>query len=133
MDLWPSTYLCRQWGDVPPRKRPDNEGPDDHEHAPDRVAAGVEGRARGTARRGEGADPRPRRAGREAPPHAEDGRRERLCVRGPERPRDAARPLRGAPAADRLPLLLRAGSTAGPTAAAPGAPGLPIRSRTPPI
>jgi DNA-binding transcriptional ArsR family regulator len=44
------------------------------EDAADRVAAGVGGRARAIAGGGEGADPRPRRAGRKAPPDAEDGR-----------------------------------------------------------
>ena len=76
--------------------------------AADRVAAGVGGRPRGAAGEGEGADPRPRRAGRRAPPDAEDGRREGVRVRGPGRPGEPARPVRGAPPADRLPLLLRA-------------------------
>src|SRR5687767_2433962 len=57
-----------------PPKRPQHEEPDDHEHAPDRVPAGVEGRARGATGGGEGADPRPRCAGRQAPPDAENGR-----------------------------------------------------------
>jgi hypothetical protein len=38
-----------------------------------------------------------------------DGRREGLPLRGPGRPGEPARPVRAAPAADRLPLLLRAG------------------------
>ena len=71
--------------------------------------AGVAGRARGAAGQGEGADPRPRRAGRRAPPDAVDGRGEGLRVRGPGRPGEPARPVRRPPPADRLPLLLRAG------------------------
>ena len=66
------------------------------------------GRPRGAAGQGEGADPRPRRAGRRAPPDAADGRREGVPLRGPGRPGEPARPVRGAPPADRLPLLLRA-------------------------
>ena len=60
------------------------------------------------AGQGEGADPRPRCAGRRAPPDAEDGRREGLPLRGPGRTGEPARPVRRAPSADRLPLLLRA-------------------------
>ena len=62
----------------------------------------------GAAGGGEGADPRARRAGRQAPPDAADGRREGLPLRGPGRPGEPARPVRGAPPADRLPVLLRA-------------------------
>ena len=79
-----------------------------NEHAADRVAAGVGGRARGAAGQGEGADPRSRRACRRTPPDAEDGGREGLRVRGPGRAGEPARPVRRAPSADRLPLLLRA-------------------------
>src|SRR5919106_3822681 len=78
-----------------------------NEHAADRDAAGVGGRARGTAGEGEGADPCPRCACRRTPPDAADGRRERVRVRGAGWPGEPARPLQGAPAADRLPLLLR--------------------------
>src|SRR5215204_2424616 len=61
-------------GRFPPPRRPQHEEPDDHEHAPDRVPAGVEGRARGATGGREGADPRPRCAGCQAPPDAENGR-----------------------------------------------------------
>ena len=67
------------------------------------------GRPRGTAGGGEEAHPRARCAGRQAPPDAADGRGEGLPLRGPRRPGEPARPLRGAPPADRVPLLLRAG------------------------
>ena len=56
-----------------PRSRATPRGGDRHEHAPDRVAAGVGGRAPAAAREGEGADPRPRRAGRRAPADAVAG------------------------------------------------------------
>ena len=74
----------------------------------DRLARGVGRRARGAAREGEGAHPRPRRAGRRAAPDAADGRREGVPLRGPGRPGEPARPVRRPPPADRLPLLLRA-------------------------
>ena len=50
---------------------------------------------------------------------------------GPNGAGEPARPVRGTPSADPLPLLLRArASTAGPRAAAPAAPGSPTRSPT---
>src|SRR4051812_46054403 len=75
---------------------------------PDRFARRVGRRARADARQGEGAHPGARRAGRRAPPDAVARRREGLRVRGARRPCEPARPLRRAPPADRLPLLLRA-------------------------
>src|SRR5262249_55840881 len=79
-----------------------------NEDATGRVTAGVGGRPPGATDQGEGAHPRPRRPGRPAPPDAEDGRGEELPLRGPERTREPARPLRGATPAGRLPSLLRA-------------------------
>jgi RNA polymerase sigma-70 factor (TIGR02960 family) len=49
----------------------------------DRVAPGMGGRARGTIGEGEGADLRPRCAGRRTAPDATDGGGERLSLRGP--------------------------------------------------
>ena len=51
-----------------------------------------------SAHQGEGAHPRPRRAGRRAPPDAADGGREGLPLRGPGRPGEPARPVRRAAA-----------------------------------
>ena len=51
---------------------------------PDRVAAGLGGRAQATACEGEGAYPRPRRAGGRAPAHAVDAGEQKLCLRGAE-------------------------------------------------
>ena len=80
-----------------------------NEYPTDRVAAGVERRPRRTAGEGEGADPRPRRAGGRAPPDAVDGGGEGVHVRRPGRRGEPARPVRRPPPADRLPRLLRAG------------------------
>ena len=80
----PSRRLQSRWPSE--RRRPSPDAGKSLErstgHATDRVAAGVGGRARGTAGQGEGAHPRPRCAGRRAPPDAADGRREGLPLRG---------------------------------------------------
>src|ERR1700727_2352359 len=77
------------------RKRP-------NEHATDRFAPGVGDRAPGTAGEGEGTYPGPRCTSCRAPPDAEDGRGEGLSLRGPGRPEEPARPVRGAPPTDPL-------------------------------
>ena len=55
-----------------------------------RIAAAVGSRAPAAAGEGEGADPRPRRAGRRAPADAVDGGGEGLCVRRTERQSEPA-------------------------------------------
>ena len=78
------------------------------------------------ARRGEGDDPRARRAERQAA-RAADGRgREGLRLPGPGRRRRPRRPVRGPPPADRPPLHVRPGAG---TTAARAAPPAPTRSR----
>jgi Bacterial protein of unknown function (DUF899) len=76
---------------------------------PDGVDAGVGGRAPATDRGGEEAHPRPRCAGRRAPPDAADGGGEGVPHRRPERAGEPARPVRGWPPADRLSLLFEPG------------------------
>ena len=79
----------------------------------------------------EGAYPRPRRARRRPPADAAHGGGEGLPLRRPGRQGEPARPVRGAPAADRLPLLLRAWRRrAGPSEAAGAARSSPTRSPT---
>src|SRR5580658_4587461 len=60
-----------------------------------------------TVGRGETAHARARRAGGKTPADAVDGRREAVRIRRTERQGKPARSVRGAPAADRLPRLLR--------------------------
>ena len=75
---------------------------------PDRVAGRVGGCAPAAAREGEGADPRPGCDGCRASADAVDGRGEGVRVRWARGQGQPGRPLRGSPAADRLPRLLRA-------------------------
>jgi hypothetical protein len=79
------------------------------ENPPDRRPAGVGGRARAAAGEGEGADPRPGRAGGAAPADAVAAGGEGLRVRRAQGPGEPARPVRGPPSAGHLPRLLRAG------------------------
>ena len=81
-----------------------------HDEDPsDRHPAGVGGRARAAAGQGEGADPRPGRAGGAAAADAVAAGGEGLRVRGTARQGEPARPVRGPPPAGHLPRLLRAG------------------------
>ena len=79
-----------------------------HGATTDRLAGGVGGSPPRAAGRGEGAHPRPRRHGGQAPTDAVDGGREGLPVRGAGRPCEPGRPVRRPSPADRVPRLLRA-------------------------
>ena len=96
--------------------------------------AGVERRTRGAARQGEGAHPRARRAGRRTPPPADGPGREGVPLRGSRGRGQPARPVRGPPPADRLPLLPRPGHADRhlPRGAAPAARCSPTTCRTSP-
>ena len=80
-----------------------------HENPPDRHRPGVAGRPRADAGQGEGADPRPGRAGGAAAADAVAAGGEGVHLRRTQGPGEPARPVRGPPAAGHLPRLLRAG------------------------
>src|SRR5712692_1822654 len=61
------------------------------------------------AGKGEGIDPRPRRAGRRASANALAGRGEAVPARRPPWKSEPARPLRRTPSVDRVPRVLRTG------------------------
>src|SRR5690348_9122232 len=79
-----------------------------HADPPDRLSRGVGSGPAAVARQGEGAVPGARRHGCRTPAHALAGRREDVPLRRAGRTGEPAGPVRGAPATDRVPRLLRA-------------------------
>ncbi len=92
--------------DTPTTDTREGESTDDDPQ--DRDPGGVAGRAPGTAGGGEGPRPARRRAGAAAAGAAVGARGKGLSLRHRRRPRLAGRPLRGARAAPRVPLHVRA-------------------------
>src|SRR5262249_38167142 len=94
-----------------PRIRQLKRETDGHADAPDRVAPRMGSGTRPDAREGEGGHARTRRARGRAAQNAVARGRQGIPLRRADRRSEPGRPVRGSAPADRLPSVLRAGST----------------------